>query len=1550
MRYILLLFLVISAGILQAQSLTFAFKGAVSNQDLGKNETGVMVTIVQGGNTLGTATSASNGKYSLKGNVNYKQPFSVVFSKGGMVSKKVDFNFSMLNEEDVPAGSEYQPISDLSMSIFSERPNIDFSFLKNEPVAIFNWNESKLTPDLDKVTSDKMRARIEKLLLQAEQNNSANDAKYQAAIKEADNLYLSLKKYPEARTKYEEALALKPKEKYPSDKIVELDALIAAKQKQDMAAQQSDVEYLNLIKAADALRDQKKYDQAILKYKEASAKKNEQYPKDQVTALQKMVDDQKKQSETDAKFNDAIKAGDLAMTQKNYTLAKEKYTLAKDLKPSDQLPVTRLSEIDKKMAEQTAVTNKKKKYDEAIAAADKFFAESKYADAKGKYSEALTYDPAAVIPPNKIKECDAKIATLAKDKEKADKISKLLSEGNTLLAVSKLNEAKLKYNEVLTLDPTNPEAKQKIDEINLKQQDAAKSAEQDTKFTKLVSEGDLASKGLKYTEAKTKYEAALQVKSDPTVQTKIEEINKKLKDQEDKASQDAKFLALKSEGMKLANEQKYEEAKAKLTEAQSIKADVAVAAKLKEIDEKLKQNDAASKLDKNYQDIITAAQGLESAKDYDGAILKYKEAAAKKPLEKLPKDRIAALELLKLDNAKQKEVDAKYVTAMKRGDDFMAQQKYIDAIKEYNAALVLKPNESLPVTKAKEAEELEKNKGSEDKKQYEKIIGGIEKAIAEKDFTRGKELVERAKSYNKQFNIMPSDTRPNDLLAQINLLEQAEKNYTAKMAEGEKFATAKDYPRAIAAYEAAKIIRPAESLPQNKIDELKKLQNDQASVQEKELLYKDNMTKGNLSQNAKNYAQALTNYENALSSKPNDQVAKDKISEVKQLMDEQANATKSAQDKRERFDALIKEADLLFRSDNFSDARAKYQEAIGVDPTSKYAKKQLDECNRKQSTTDNAKAELEFNALVKTADDAFKIKSFDRAKDDYNRALVIKPGNPYVTNKLKEIDAFLNPAIEKTTALEPLGKPYESSIMDGYAALVDADIQRKSDKEQAIGGKLKDVQEQTDELTELSIIEQQRKRDQMNAVVTKIASDEQSADLNRQLTTQVFEKAQNDIANENISNENFEHSENVKSQDALYGVAVQTSADYKDKESVYTQNTEIINAHNVGYEEGLRQQSISEANTNITSGQKLLIIDQNLQQDRMDDSESRSDLRNEVNKKLVEVNTVEQNLTNLNSKELIDNDQQLTAKKIAVTLKDEQDSKVAPNNDAYLKSVKEVVNEKDQSKTEEQVVHTSELNSSINKINTSIDEQNVDRDLNRLKTTEIIHNGNETIEKSTITSNQKENTKYLSNESVINNKGALANQSDAKSLENHTINVQSVALLDKKANTSASDLNLSDEEERLQARSTVETMTTNVEESAKSSTKNQEAVTQKFNDASKAVDASNASLQDANKEKNLSNQSILTVSETNRQDKVKLANSLGKEYPEGVSQESFTKNDDKGLMTAIITRRIVVKEGHGDVYVCTQTLQAITYSKNGQPTTEMVWQRETQGPHLQKHY
>ena len=106
-----------------------------------------------------------------------------------------------------------------------------------------------------------------------------------------------------------------------------MDALIQAAKKEGLADQQANSEYNNLISAADAFRDQKKYDQAISKYTEALTKKIEQYPKDQIVAVEKL----KKASDNQAKYQDFITAADMSFSQKSYLAAKEKYTLASKL-------------------------------------------------------------------------------------------------------------------------------------------------------------------------------------------------------------------------------------------------------------------------------------------------------------------------------------------------------------------------------------------------------------------------------------------------------------------------------------------------------------------------------------------------------------------------------------------------------------------------------------------------------------------------------------------------------------------------------------------------------------------------------------------------------------------------------------------------------------------------------------------------------------------------------------------------------------------------------------------------------------------------------------------------------------------------------------------------------------------------------------------------------------------------------------------------------------------------------------------------------------------
>jgi epidermal growth factor receptor substrate 15 len=73
-------------------------------------------------------------------------------------------------------------------------------------------------------------------------------------------------------------------------------------------------------------------------------------------------------------------------------------------------------------------------------------------------------------------------------------------------------------------------------------------------------------------------------------------------------------------------------------------------------------------------------------------------------------------------------------------------------------------------------------------------------------------------------------------------------------------------------------------------------------------------------------------------------------------------------------------------------------------------------------------------------------------------------------------------------------------------------------------------------------------------------------------------------------------------------------------------------------------------------------------------------------------------------------------------------------------------------------------------------------------------------------------------------------------------------------------------------------------------------------------------------------------------------------YKEGVNQEQFDQLGSDGLVSAIITRRVVVIDGKANIYIRTQTMDVLTYTKNGQPATELVWQRETQDAKLKRNY
>ncbi len=1848
MRYIVLVLFVFATYFSWSQQLVFEFKGQVDNLDIAKREGGVTVSIVQGGTTVSSTTTASNGKYSLKSPVNYKTPFKVVFSKPGFVSKFVQFNLSKLNEEDIPAGADFRPVEDLSMSLFKDRDNVDFSFLNTQSVATFDWNPNALAVNLDKVESTRVSKQIFDLLDKADKDKAQAEIKYQDAIKKADAFYNS-QSYESALGKYEEALKYKPAEKYPADRILELDALIQANKAKELAQAQEDEKYNNLITAADNLKSQGKLAEAVTKYQAALQEKDEQYPKDQIAALTKQIENQQKEAENQAKYEAAVKAADAFMKQNSMKAARDKYVEANKLKPSEQYPKDKLAELDGKLAAQAEKESVKKKYDDAIAAGDQLFTEEKYAEAKAKYQEALTIESASTYAKGRVEMCDAKINEAKAEKERLAKIEKLLSEGNAAFVASKWEEAKGKYTEVLGLDAENAVAKEKLKLIEQKIEESKNLAAQEEKFKQLVVEGDKALTTEKYDDAIAKYEAAIQIKAAADVEEKIKaikkiqadlaaanekkanyeaaveaadnlfneakweeakakyreamtfdntqtypsqriteidklqaeaaakdrkkadydaaiqaadqlfneekwaeakskyrdamtldntqeypagkiaeidkiqidlaevakkqkkyadiisaadnlfnasdwekakakykealtvddtqtypseriteiekiqneakaeaekeasyqvaikaaddlftkekyaesktkyqealtidasqaypndriaeidkimgnkaaeaerkakydatilaadqllsgeklaeakakyneaiamdgtqsypkdkivEIDKRIAAQGDEAKRKADYLAavnaadalfnqakwkeakakynealtidgsevypvekiaeidnklanlskvnallaegkalfdankledalskyqevvamdsenataktqidainaklnakaseeeklakfnkLKAEGFALADKKEYTSAIDKLEEALSIKTDQEVKTKIDDLNATLTSLNEKKGLEERYNSLITEAESKESSSDYTGAINKYKEALTLKPSEALPKQKIADLEALMRQSNEQKAIDEKYQAAMKKGDDLMNQKRYLDAIQEYNKALNIKPTEQEPVDKAAEAERLEKAKGHEVDEQYEKILTVAQSKIDEKEFTKAIELLNRAMS------LKPADPRPQELLDNIAELQRQEAIYAELMKKGNALAASKSYEEAKSKYQEALAQKPAEDEPKEKIAEMDRLISESSSAAERDQLYRDYMSKGEIELSSKEYVMALSQFQNALSVKPGDIAAQNKIKEVQQILDNIANAQEANVELMNKFNALVKNADEQFAVEDYLKAKSIYEEAQELIPANTYVAQQIEQCILLERRKSDVERDREYQKIIDAGDKNFVMGDYEKAKEYFKRASGLRNSDPYPRAKLAEIDAILNPVIVDSGKLKDLGDPYDSSIMDGQALLAKAEEERKLIKKTKIQNKQNAIHVSESEMTAAKTQQHYDNTNEIYMVQQQITRDAGESDLGRQAIVDALRQSERELQELDRANTNFERSENQSDQQSLNVVVKNSAIEYGEKESVYQENTDNMNRY-----------------------------------------------------KTVEANaSTEKNRANYISN--IDSDQTITGVKILV------------------------------------------------------EENTVEGNKYREENTELIKAENKELADAHMASYNGEMEKYLKNKDKIEREVNINSGIEQLAKEAHVKKIDYVNAMDEKALVKSGEAHKGDTEEREDARKAIHNVYAGVQTRANEEADKQEDNSNKLVDVNKTLQASAANKSIGEQEKHYSAMAELNKVSDKPKEQPRIANTLGEEYPEGVSQESFTQNDQDGLMKAIITRRIVVIDGHADVYVRTQTLNGITYSKNGNPSLSHVWQKETQDPSLKRHY
>lgn len=1253
-----------------AQDLTYKVNGKITNFETKKSEAGVTISMISNGKVLASTTTTSNGKYELKVDSPLKLSFQVVYSKSGLVTKKVGFDGSKMNDEDIPAGIEFA-LPTLDMELFSERPNVDFSFLNTEQVASFFWDNSKMVVNYDTAASAKTKKKIEDALASAGNKAAEEDAKYQAAVKAGEGLY-NQKKYEDALAKYEEASSIKPKEPVPLAKIAELDKLIKDQKNQAQASAQLETEYKNLISAADNLRDQKKYTESLTKYNEALKKKDDAYPKAEIAKLNKLIEDQKAAAAKDAEFENLKKEGMALATSKKWSEAKGKLNQALAIK-ADAAITQKIKEIDAELLKESADKQKTEKYNAAMTLADGLVKSGKYVEAKTKYTEAGTIDPSQTLPKTKIAEVNELIAKQGAEADKKAKIEKLITEGNTAFGKNDLTTAKSKFEEVLTNDSGNTIATAKLKEINSKL-DAAKG----------------------------------------------------------QAEKDAQFETLKKEGMALATAKKYNEAKIKLQQAVDMKPDAAISQKIKDIDDILKAEQAKSSAEENYKRILSEASTLESSKNYDGAIAKYKEALTLKPTEVLPKTKITELEKLKKEAAGQSQAEA-----------------------------------------------------------------------------------------------------------------------------------------------------------------------------QKTALYNSHMTNGAKNLSEKKYKQALTDFQNALSVKPGDSNAQGKISEVQQILDDLENSANKDEQDRKNFAKLVAEGDRLFKAEDYMAAKSSYEKALVIISDDTRVLKQVSECDRLEKLKGDKEGSAEYKKLLSVADKKFNEKDYLKAKEYYERALTIKSNDPYPKAKLLEIEKLLNPTkevVKNTVPVEPeklkdLGIPYDKSEEQGMADLKAAQIARENEHNRTLK---EGIQVVIDAQDEKSLHKQQEQLETTAGVValqTKLAAESQDQSDKHQDVIELNKSVEKQINDFNVEANTMEHSDHLNIQEKMDLIAVENDAEFTESLNQYMSKGDEMKQHNGALADANVEQSQKYDQVNQASIVGIREVEKQIVEKQIDDKESRILVEERIETIVEKAIQEESDSHTKETSENLGTKGQITTAYNNMGANFELDIENGKETQNNLEEIKRDVQESKDAGVQKDVEDGATVTQQMVDLNKKLALEVVSNDERLQMSNEVLKLSNKDLNDKLVDDYNKEMVKYLASQQSINEKTKVVAEQETTSNDKL---IENNGLIKDMTTTLQDDL--------------IETENGQVEKHQST----QQALNEKHNQ---------------------------TVA-----DKPIVANALGAEYPEGVSQESFTQNDENGLMKAIITRRVVVVAGKGDVYVKTQTLGNITYTKNGKPTTEMTWQRETQGPHLKKNY
>lgn len=810
------------------------------------------------------------------------------------------------------------------------------------------------------------------------------EAAYKDAITRADKLF-SESRYPDSRSAYEEALALKTKEPYPAGKISEIDDILAR-------IARNDADFERFVTLADSFYMDRNFIRARQNYQlSLQIKPNESYPKAMLEKTEAGVGEQySNEIAMEEAYKSAIVNADRLFAQQSLPEAKGEYENALSVKPDESYPKQRISEIGTLLEE--ALARKQEldaRYMRVVENADRMFTENMYSQAKEQYQAALVMKPSEAYPAGKIAELDGILVNLEQQRAKDARYKSVLSEANKLFTSRSYEPAKLEYVKALEIKPSEPLPAERIHAIDSILMAMANNEALDQQYADHISVADERLGQLEYQAAKISYQEALVLKPKENYPAgKIREIEAILAEHSRVATLDLQYSQAIIRGDSLITAGLLIPARGEFETASSLKpVEAYPKEKLAEIKTALQTIASQQALEALYLQEVASADKLFAGKTWDPAIAAYKRALEAKPAEGYPVQKIREIDSIKQEIEHMLALDQEYQKTISIGERHLAGREYDSARIEFISAQTLKPSETLPGSRLAMIDSiltaLENQRRLDEK--YAALVASSDKLFSDKEYTAA------IGGFNQALDLKPNERYPaskvaeiEGILAEISRIAALDARYSQAVASGDLLFTENRYEEAREAYQGASEIKSAESYPRERIKEINQIL---AEIQGRRQTFDKLVISGDQFFMVKEYFKAREKFTQALELFPEEEHPNQQLRIANVKIDSIYRANKADYDK------AVGEGDGFFNSYEYDKAIDAYTRASTFLTNEEYPRQMI--VKIRKTIVENAIADVVSSPVI--------IKAGEERKFSFDPVNIASRRNNFIYLKVKNL-------------------------------------------------------------------------------------------------------------------------------------------------------------------------------------------------------------------------------------------------------------------------------------------------------------------------------------------------------------------------------------------------------------------------------------------------------------------------------------------------------------------------------------------------------------------